>query len=545
MNPIQNRSQPKTLPPSQEAEVSQADAGQASEAEVTPEEADPATVSESETPSAETQQIQEDQMQSDRAAADAAMSQKDNDNQALHVLQMHQDKLPKKMNDNDIDKMISDPNTQPDLKDALQYLKDNPDFKKKLDTAGKGGDPDGTISHKDLNAAAEDPSYAAFCSNKSQSYANNYVPSDAKTAEDAKPRKMDASAAYREIYKYADSLPDGISEEEVKKIASGKSHGKTPPQVMAAAQFLADNPDALAKVVGPKGHLDNNQMEDALVQQITLNASEKEALETIKNKKNEFFGDKKLNREELEKIAQDPSKSPDIQKAAKQLLESPVLFGMLDNASTGHGGNATKKANDGVISSKDADAKLNSLTSENTAAEKKPVASSAPQTAEDAQNLQEMTNGVNDQPDIKKSSGGGLADFARSLLKVWSKVLDIAKTIVDAVTSVLPPPFKAMGIAVSAGIAAQNNLVVKPAVAMMEGKSAKEAYTEGAKGLAMDAAGTAASAVIPGGSAIAAGASKEAIKAGAKEAAKDAAKEAITNEASQQAQNFVVKKVQA
>jgi type III secretion translocon protein HrpF len=473
---------------------------------------------------------QQKQMESDRAAADNAMVKQNNENQSLHELMMHHDFLPKKMHDGDIDRLIADPEAPPGLKKGLQFIKDNPEFKKHLDTAGKGGDPDGTISFKDLDAAIDNPRYKQFCEKKSTDFMEKYIPSDAETPEDSKPRKMTAADAYRELYLYSESLPKGIDKDELKDIAQGKSKGKTPPQVMAAAQFLSKNPEALAKIA-PDGHLSNDAMEDSLVKHINLNPKEKKVLDTMSKNPDEFFKDgKKLKREELKTMANDPSKSPEVRKAAQDLVDNPVIFGMLDNAK-GHGGNLIKKGNDGAISKDDLKLAQKNLTAENTAAPAKHVASSAPKTAEEIQNLQEMKDGALDDPNEKKATGGALTKIAESAMKVWSKVLDVTKGIVDGITGILPGPLKAIGAAISAGIAVTNDLVLKPVAAMLDGKSAKEAYIEGAKEFGMDAASTVAGAIVPGGGAmLAAGVkagAKEGIKVGIKAGSKEGA-EAIS-----------------
>jgi type III secretion translocon protein HrpF len=463
-------------------------------------------------------------MEAARQAADKAMV-KTNQNQTLHVLSMHLDKLPKKMKEKDINKLLDDPNTPPDLKKELQNVKDNKDgIRDLLDTAGKGGDADGTISHDDIKKAAEDPSYQKYCKEKSKAGTQSYIPSDDPSQA---ARVMTAADAFRELYLYADSLPDGIDKEELEDIASGKSKGKTPPQVMAAAQFLLDNPDALKKILPPGGHLDNNEMEDTLVKHINLNPAEQKALATMAANSGVFFKDgKKLTREELEKIANDPAQPPAVRQTAQLLIDDPVLFGMLDSAK-GHGGNLIKKGNDAKISKEDLALATKNLTAENKAAPAKHVLAAAPVTATDVENLQEMANGTADDPNIKKSSGGGLVDFAKGALKVLSKVLEVAKGIADAITSILPGPLKFIGAAISAGIAAVDNYAVKAGAAMLDGMSAGAAFLAGTKEMAMDLLATVVSLVLPGGggAAIAGAGAKAGATAGAKAAATEAAEQ--------------------
>jgi type III secretion translocon protein HrpF len=252
-----------------------------------------------------------------------------------------------------------------------------------------------------------------------------------------------------------------------------------------------------------------------------LNPAEQKALETMKKNPDDFFKDgKKPVRSDLEKIASDTTKSPETREAAQLLLDDPVIFGMLDNAK-GHGGNLVKKGNDGAISKEDLYKVANNLNSENKAAPAKPVLSAAPATAADAQILQEMANGAADDPNIKKASGGGLVDFAKGALKVLSMVMEVAKGIADGITGLLPGPLKFIGAAISGGIAVVNDMGIKPGLAMLDGKTAEEAYIEGAKDLAMDAVATVASAVIPGGGAIVA--AEAGVKAGATAGAKAAA----------------------
>jgi NolX protein len=453
------------------------------------------------------------------------------DLKAESAIQRNIDKLPKKMDDKDIEKLIKDKNTPPDLKEALQHLQspDGADLKKRLDTAAKGGDADGTISKKDFKASAENPELQKYNQDKSKEFVKNYIPSDAPKG-DTTPRQMTGADAAREMYKYSDSLPKHVDEKALKDIVSGKSGKQAPPQLMAAAQYYLDNPKEFKAT-------DRDKMQDNLSQKIRLTDKEKTTVDNLDKDKDIFFKDgQKPNREKLEEMAGDKKLSPRVRETAKELLTNPTLFGMIENAKLGHDTNLIKKNNDGKMSAEDVSIFKKNLTTENTA--KAPPHVYAPKTQFSAEIGQEMADGVANQPDAKKSEGGELDKFGKNMLKVGSKVLDAIQIAADITASIAKfiPGVNAIvmpiALGVAAGTNALNNLGVKPYLDHIEnGTSMKDAEKKGAISFGIGLAGTAMSAVsLPGMGAPTGAAATAALGAGkgAAEAAAEGAKAGAT-----------------
>lgn len=466
-------------------------------------------------------------------SAETPQDGRNEDMQCLHTLQMHRDRLPKKMRDGDIDKMINDDKTPEDLKKELRYLKDpaNKAFKHSLDTELKGGQPDGNISCKDIDKASARSGQIEYGKRKAESYTHNYVPSDAQQ-EDALPREITEADAAREMYLYSDGLPKHIDLDLMKKIASGQATGqagKYPPQLIASAQYYAKNPDKFKKAIGGD-ETNRDYMQDHLIKQVRLTEDEQKTIKSINKNQDVFFKDgKKITRDNIEKIAKDEDQKPEIRKDANQLLKSPLVYGMLDNAAKGHGTNLVKNNNDGQISKEDGQAAEKNLTEANISKAPAPVKAHKPRTTEDMSAAKDMGYGMMDDPNIKASEGGALKKFGQTLGKVFSKALDIGKNILDFVGGLKIPIFSQLAQAGSVSIAAANDLGLKPALERAEkGTSVKESEINGAKTFGMDMASTGMSAVVPGAGAAVMGGAKGALKGGvdgAKEGAKQGLKE--------------------
>jgi type III secretion translocon protein HrpF len=442
------------------------------------------------------------------------------------ALQRNIDKLPKKMKSEDIDKLINAKDTPPDLKEALEHLK-SPEGKKlreRLDTAGKGGDVDGCISKKDFKASAANPELRKYNEDKSKEYVKNYIPSDAPKG-DTKPREMTGSDAAREMYKYSDKLPKHVDTSTLKDIVSGRVGA--PPQMMAAAQYYLDH---------PKEFKSNNRdyLQDDLSKKIRLTDKEKTTVDNLDKDKGEFFKDgQKPNREKLQEMAGNEKLSPRIRETAKELLNNPTLFGMIENAGKGHGTNLTKKNNDGKMSAEDVSKFRKDLSPANTAEAPPPVY--APKTQFSAEIGQEMADGVANQPGAKKSEGGEIDKFGKGVLKVGSKVLDAVQIAADITASIATkiPGVNMVVAPIAAGVSVAanglNNLGLKPYIAHIEdGTSMKDGMKKGAVNFGIGLASTAISVVTApgvGGAATAAlgTGAKEAVKAGAKVGATEVA----------------------
>ncbi len=448
------------------------------------------------------------------------------DLEAMHTISMHMDKMPNKMKGDDMQKMIDDEKTPPDLKEALMRVRDNPALKAKLDTAGKGGNEDGCISKKDLNKVFEDPRMVEYSKKQSENYTKNYIPSDAKQ-NDITPREIGASDAAREMYLYSDSLPKHIDINTMRQIAEGKrpnDKGKTPPQVIAAAEYYTKHPEEFKKAFGGEGN-NRDYAQDHLMKQIHLREGDAKTMDTMLANPDVFFKDgEKTNRDKLGKIAKDEKQNPEVREAANHLLSDPVLYGMLDNGKDGHGTNLVKSNNDNFISKEDIEAAKSKLSETNTSAAPKPVNPHAPKTAEEAEAVKDMARGLEDDPNVKNSEGGGLKKFGVAFGKVFSKILDVAKGVLDFIGGLKIPIISQACQAAGVGIAAVNDNGLKPALDRDEnGTSVKKSQEKGAILFGVDMAATAASAALPGAGAVITGAAKGAVS-GTKNAIMGAAK---------------------
>ncbi|HZZ11830.1 MAG TPA: HrpF/NolX family T3SS translocon protein, partial [Paraburkholderia sp.] len=270
----------------------------------------------------------------------------------ISVLQRHEGELGT-IRFADLDKKINDPKTPPDLKAALQTVKNDPGLQKMLD-AGKNGKTDGKFSGGDVKALSNSPTLIALNEEQAGAFEKNYIPSD-DTSGAKQGRPMTANDAERELYRYSDNLPDPMTKESLQQIVDGTgSEGKRPPQVIAAAQYYLDHPDDWQKLAGnAEGKVKRGKLEDAISSNVELNADESATVKTMQANSDAFFKDGNLTRDKLKTLSSDSN--PDVAKAAKQLLNDPMLFGMMDNAMHGNSGSFFHAADDGQIAKKDFD----------------------------------------------------------------------------------------------------------------------------------------------------------------------------------------------
>src|SRR5262249_57213439 len=137
------------------------------------------------------------------------------------VLQRHAGDFKDAKGIDDMKKMIDDPKTPPDLKQALQTVVNDPGLMSKLDSAANG-QHDGLFNTGDIAKLAEDPQIKQANEAKASEYAQNYIPSDDQ-GKSPQGRPITETDAQTELYKYADVLPRDMSLDELKKIADGST----------------------------------------------------------------------------------------------------------------------------------------------------------------------------------------------------------------------------------------------------------------------------------------------------------------------------------
>ena len=473
-------------------------------------------------------------------ANDTSTPLTDDEMSTLSVLGRHADAISGK--DSDIQKKIDDPKTPSDLKAALQQLQKDPSLMDMLD-AGKNGKVDGKIGSDDIShLTSKRPEMVAYNEQQAKTYIDNYIPSD-DTDPNAKPRAMDANDAMRELYRYSDNLPKNVSQQSLQDIVDGTgSEGKAPAQLKAAAQYMLSNPSAWTAVAGASGSLSRGHMEDAISKNITLDQNENTTMQTLTDNESTFFGSGNLTRDKLTSIANDPKSSDAVKTAAQQLLNDPMLFGMLDNGKHGSSGNLIYAADDGKIGKGDFEAFKSKLTTAGQVAST--PATHEPTSAADTAAAQAMEAGTEDQPDQKKSKGGGLIKFFEGILHVFSKILDVVSTVLGALAKIpgIGELFAAGSMATKF-VSGQANVAADAVGGASKSQIAKD-EEQAAEGVGEAALGA---VTVPGvggalmkgveeGTEAATTASKGAIKGGIQDGVKDAAKDNLSDAASSQAQ---------
>ncbi|MBP2449504.1 HrpF/NolX family T3SS translocon protein [Rhizobium leguminosarum] len=361
--------------------------------------------------------------------------------QIVAVLNRHKDQCP--LSWQSLADKANDPSTPPDLKVAIEGLQQDPELFYAIGSQGDGR-CGGKITAKDLSGFSEHHSQVGeFQGRQAQSYEQNYIPSDG--TGNGQPQVMAVSDAMRELYRYSDYLPKNLSLADFKQIVEGDAKtGKCPPQVIAAAQYFLNHPDAWRQLYG--GAIDKVHKEDFLQvasSAMSLTKPELAALDTINKNQSAFFGSGDLTREKLASMADDKGLNASVRKAASQLLSDPLAFGLLNNTITGYkthhgffdfGGGHT--VDSGNISNNDFRHFYNNMSAANSTVQN--TKTHVPKTPAEQDAVADMMMGVADQPNIKSAqkNGGAFMHAADSLLKVGSEVLDWAATAVGLLSFV-------------------------------------------------------------------------------------------------------------
>ncbi|MHA6828897.1 HrpF/NolX family T3SS translocon protein [Ralstonia pseudosolanacearum] len=180
---------------------------------------------------------------------------------------------------------------------------------------------------------------------------------------------------------------------------------------------------------------------------VHLSKEDLQTVSTINSNLDVFFKDgQKITRDRLAAMSQDESLSPAVRNAAKQLLQDPLLYGLINNANSGY---KTKNGffsfggptvDSGVIGKKDFEKFMSSMTDANKTVQARkthPANSEASKSA-----VADMGMGMEDQPDIKavKKSGGALKKAMDKTLTIPLRLADGALRERAPSVSVAPKP---------------------------------------------------------------------------------------------------------
>jgi type III secretion translocon protein HrpF len=447
------------------------------------------------------------------------------------VLQRNEGLFKKSKSGKDMQKMINDPNTSPELRGALQTILNDPELKARLDSA-KQGRTDGKIGLGDIRVLSKSPEVIEHNRMKAQSFMHNYIPSDGSVSSEAA-RQITANDAMRELYKYSDNLPKKTSLRDLQDIVDGTGHqNKRPPQLVAAAQYMLDNPEAWKSLTGKEGEqrISRAGLCDALGRNVQMSASENKALDTIEKNAKDFFDGKTFDRSKLQKIISDPASKPDNVEAAKKLLDDPVLFGMLDNAKRGHKSNGWRTSDDGMIGRKDLKAFREKMNK--TPAPDQATTSSA---FNDPSAVNEMRNGQLNQPDVKTVKGGGLKKLVSGAMKVYSTFQKISSEVMGAIAALKIPLVSQAAAAGSMVSNAISGGVDIARTAINDGNvklaAAKAAMSFGSQAISV--------ATAPGAGKVATVAGREIVDVAVKKAVKETGKELAEEIAQDQGEQFL------
>ncbi|MFV8606943.1 HrpF/NolX family T3SS translocon protein [Ralstonia pseudosolanacearum] len=412
------------------------------------------------------------------------------------VLARHKDKLP--LDWQSIQDKANDPSTPPDLKAALQALANDPALFVAIGSQGDGK-CGGKIKAGDVNGFIDNhPQVEEYNRKKAEGYVKNYIPSDAKPGD--KPSAMTQNDALRELYRYSDYLPKKLDMEAFQRIVDGDSDvKKAPPQVIAAAEYFLQNRNewaSLNKMDDPDKRVGKSDFLQRAASAVHLSKEDLQTVSTINSNLDVFFKDgQKITRDRLAAMSQDESLSPAVRNAAKQLLQDPLLYGLINNANSGY---KTKNGffsfggptvDSGVIGKKDFEKFMSSMTDANKTVQARkthPANSEASKSA-----VADMGMGMEDQPDIKavKKSGGALKKAMDKILTIYSKVMDIASQVVGALGVI--PGLGEIADALSMGMAAGAS-AAKVLSTLLNGGSLKKALAEAGINLASAALGAVA-----------------------------------------------------
>ncbi|MCC4622402.1 serine kinase [Xanthomonas cassavae CFBP 4642] len=362
-----------------------------------------------------------------------------NELEIVTTLDRHKDKLPVAWAD--LDAKINDPATPPDLKQALTELQKDPRLFFAIGSQGDGK-CGGKIKAGDLSKfSAGHAQVAEYATRLAKGYTQNYMASD--SPDKTQPTVMTESDAMREFYRYSDYLPKDLNQDTFKQLVEGDSKtAKCPPQLIAAAQYFREHPDQWKALAGHSASMSTPDFLGKAASEVHLTAPELKTLDTINSHRDAFFGDgKEVTRDKLQSIAKNDKADPDVRDAARQLLDDPLLFGLLNNSITGYkkphsffgGGHVVDS---GKISQKDFEQFHDHMSAANKTVEKSPThAATSPGQKKAAA---DMLMGKADQPEIKKKKkdvgtlGKGLHEF----LKWDSKIMDWASVGLSALNGI-------------------------------------------------------------------------------------------------------------
>lgn len=409
--------------------------------------------------------------------------------QIVSVLDRHKDQCP--ISWDGLQDKINDPATPPDLKAALQGLAQDQQLFTAIGSQGDGR-CGGKIKANDLDAfTAEHAQVSAFNEQQAKSFEQNYIPSDGNA--NGQPSVMSESDALRELYKYSDNLTKNLGKDEFHQIVDGDAKtGKTPPQVIAAAQYFLDHQDAWNRLTGG-GEVKKADFLQAASSSMSLTQTELNTLKTMNGNQAAFFGDGDLTRDKLSSMANDKQLDPNVRQAAKNLLQDPVLFSLMNNAITGYkthhgffdfGGGHT--VDSGNIAGRDFQKFYGNLSQANQTVQKPQT--HTPKTDADKMAVACMLMGTADQPEIKspKHNGGFLMHAIDTALKVEGKLLDWASMAVGALSFI--PGIGELADAASTALEAESQ-GCNVLHAMVSGGNVKKALEEAGLNLAAAAIG--------------------------------------------------------
>ncbi|WP_211209790.1 HrpF/NolX family T3SS translocon protein [Uliginosibacterium gangwonense] len=408
------------------------------------------------------------------------------------ILDRHKDKCP--ISWDSIRDQANDTSNPPDLRAALQKLANDPALFYAIGSQddGKCG---GKITDKDLGKFSNNHSQVKeFNEKQAQNYMENYIPSDASQNQSAS--VMTENDALRELYRYSDYLPKKLNEDTFKRIVDGTENvGKCPPQVIAAAQYFLQHRQAWSQLNQTSDDNPTMSKSDFLhtaSSSIHLNKDEIKTASTINKNLDAFFGDGDLTRDKLASIATNKSLSNEVRDTAKQLLQDPLLFGLINNARSGY---KTKKGffdfggptvDSGVIGKKDFQQFFNNMSPANKSPESRVTHKT--KSAESQSAVADMGMGIDDQPDIKavKKSGGFLMHAMDKILNIAGKVFDIGSQIVGALGFI--PGFGEIADALSL-VAEAESKACKILSTIIEGGNIGKAFAEAGIDMASAALG--------------------------------------------------------
>lgn len=433
--------------------------------------------------------------------------------ETVAILGRHEGKFKKAVDGKGLDKMLADKNTSPDLKRAIQNLKDDPEMMEAFDKA-KTGKSNGDFSAEDINILQSNSTNKAFAEQKAEDFEQTYIPSDCKEPN-AQPRPITNNDAQRELFRYSDYLPKNVSRESLQKIVDGTAEqGKCPPQLVAAAKFYVDNPSAWKKDFkkGENEGIRKDGLCAHIAKSVELTAEEDKTLKVLDQNRNVFFDKGNLTDAKLKRIAEDPEAKPEVRDTARALLDKKgsLVFSMLDNGKHGFGGNLANAADDRSIGQGDLDRVLQGRNktiapAEKIAASDGAAAAKAPGTTQAgpvagtvqtraAQAAQDMSDGTYNQPDNKSKKGGQLRDVANFFLKAYSAITNVLSSVLAGIASLKIPGVSWLAAAGAMGAKAASGLAKTGSTALEQG-DVKGAAVKAGIGVGMTGAGM----LIPGG----------------------------------------------